>query len=156
MGGRNTVKSTPASCNTAHQHARQWTCVHNLKLNNIPECHKVTSSLTRSSSSDVGLFVVSFVRHWSMKLMNRGVLQERDETERVTKSPSPKHTHINTRAEQCSATTWCRLTISWSASVWVEGFSGSERGLSWDAYYRELCGWVGVYVCVCRGGRCGV
>lgn len=91
-----------------------------------------------------------------MKLMNRGVLQEREEIE-GNEISQPKHTHINTRAEQCSAITWCRLTISWSASVWVEGFSGSERGLSWDAYYRELCGWMRVcmWVCVCRGG-CGV
>ena len=65
------------------------------------------------------------------------------------KISQPKHTHINTRAEQCNAITWCRLTISWSASVWVAGFSGSERGLSWDAYYKELRGWVGVYMCVC-------
>ena len=42
-----------------------------------PQCR-----LTLSSSSDVGLLVVSFVRHWSMKLMNRGVLKERGRGER--------------------------------------------------------------------------
>lgn len=30
----------------------------------------------------MGLLVVSFVRHWSMKLMNRGVLKERGREER--------------------------------------------------------------------------
>ncbi len=36
--------------------------------------------LTLRISSEVGLLVVSFVRHWSVKLMNRGVLQKGGET----------------------------------------------------------------------------
>lgn len=64
---------------------------------------------TLSSSSDVGLFVVSFVRHWSVKLINLEVLKTKELV-------SPTVVWLQSRKEDC--------TISLSASVSGEGFWG--------------------------------